>query len=208
MFEYDESKALRSEASSRIYEPGAYIGTILQAEHVKAHNSAAEFLRFMYRTDEGVIAWLTLFTKKKDGTEAFGLGYVHALMGLLGIQRMQAVPAQCRAMNGEVINGQRYVDLENKKIGFVLGMRDRKYTDENGFERIAYDPQIVRIFHPVTRKTITETKKNMEPKNVDRDVQAQKEAFEKLKAKNEAQRSAEFESQPRKAADTFEDAPF
>lgn len=208
MFEYDESKALRSEASSRITEPGVYVGTILQAEHVKATNSAAEYLRFMFRTDDGTTAWLTLFTKKKDGSEAFGVGYIHAMMGLLGIQRMQPVPAQCRAMNGDVISGQRYVELENKKIGFVLGMRDRKYTDNDGFERVTYDPQIVRVCQPVTLKTLSEVKKNMEARAVERDIQSQKEAFEKLKAKVESERSAGFESQHRKADATFGDAPF
>lgn len=197
MFEYDEQKALRSEAPARITEPGAYVGTILQCEHVKAQNSDAEFVRFMFRTQDGVTAWLNIFTKKKDGTEAFGVGYIHALMGLLGVQSMKAVPAKCRAWNGEVVTGERYTEVENKRIGFVLGMRDRRYEDSNGVERVAYDPQIVRIFDPATHKTLTETKKNFEAKTVYRDVEAQVKAFEELKAKVEAERADSFESAPR-----------
>lgn len=208
MFQYDEQKALRSESSNRITEPGAYVGTILQAEHVTAHNSAAEYIRFMYRTDDGVSVWLSLFTKKKDGTEAYGVGYIHALMGLLGVQQMSAVQAKCRAWDGSVVDGFRYREVENKKIGFVLGMRDRKYTDANGFERIAYDPQIVRLFDPASRKTLTEIRRNLDPATmVDKTVQTQIEAFEKLKAKVEAERTAEFESSPRATEKTVSNDP-
>lgn len=204
-FEYDEKKALRSEAPARITEPGAYVGTILQCELVKAKNSAAEFVRIWFQTTDDVTTWLNIFTKKKDGTEAFGVGYVMALMGLLGVQRMEAVPAKCRAWDNSMIDGERFLELEKKQIGFVLGMRDRKYTDANGFERIAYDPQIVRVFHPQTRKTITESRRNAEAKAVDQTVMAQIKAFEELKAKVEAERANAFESEPRAAQTTTAD---
>ena len=216
MFEYDEQKALRSEAPALINEPGAYVGTILQCEHVKAQNSDAEFVRFMFRTQDGVTAWLNIFTKKKDGTEAFGVGYIHALMGLLGVQSMEAVPAKCRAWNGEVVTVSVIQKSRTSASVSFSGMRDRRYEDSNGVERVAYDPQIVRTFDPATHKTLTETKKNFEAKTVYRDVEAQVKAFEELKAKIEAERADSFESAPRhretttqqRVNDLPEDIPF
>ena len=156
----DVNKAKSVDAPRTISKSGQYIGTIAQAEmHETA--SGANMLGLVFVGDNGSTTFLNLCLTTGDGKETFNMGVVHAMMHLLEVAEIQAIPAKVKNRKGETEMGHRVPALEKKKIGLLLQRVDDVYNDKQ-----TYNLNVVSVFDPVTGKTSHETQTGKEAKQI------------------------------------------
>lgn len=164
-FSCDASQAARVEASASINQSGAYVGQILQAESYMT-TGGAQMLRFMFQTAEKSSAWIDLCIGKKDGTDAFGIGYLHAILCVTGTQDAKIIPYRVYDRNGMAKEGFRMLEIEKKPVGFVL-QREEEMYEKDGEQRIGYRMKLVRVFNAQTNQTASEMKQNKPARKIE-----------------------------------------
>lgn len=165
--QYNRDSAVKSDFGGFITETGIYVAQILQAESF-ASKGGAQGVRFYVRTKESESAFVDLFIYKNDGSELLGHDILQSIMMILGIQTLNVYPAKCRDRYGEVVDGYRIKELEQKWIGLALQKEFRKYETEEGEIKEKFDMRLVRAFDPKTGRTASEIEKNSEPKIIAR----------------------------------------
>lgn len=156
----DVNKAKAVDAPRTISKSGQYIGTIAQAE-MHETQSGANMLGLVFMGEDGSTTFLNLCLTTGDGKETFNMGVLHAMMHLLEVAEIQAVPAKVKNRKGEIENGHRVPALEKKRIGLLLQRVDDVYNDKQ-----TYNLNVVSVFDPVTGKTSHETQSGKEAKQI------------------------------------------
>lgn len=148
-FQYNQESALKAGASDYINESGAYVGK-LSTKLVKGKNgSLSEALELSLSSPEGKANYLSIWYKKKDGTEnTNGVSMINAIMG---ITQTRATTISKRG-DDEIIP-----ELEGKEIGLVL--QKILQTKQGGGD--TYKFEIRLPFHPQTKKTLKELIDNL-----------------------------------------------
>ena len=140
----DTKKANSVDAPRSISKTGKYVGTIAQAE-MHETQSGANMLGLVFMGEDGSTTFLNLCLTTGDGKETFNMGVLHAMMHLLEVAEIQAVPAKVKNRKGEIENGHRVPALEKKRIGLLLQRVDDVYNDKQ-----TYNLNVVSVFDPVT----------------------------------------------------------
>jgi hypothetical protein len=143
----DHDSAMFAGYGKYISESGNYVGYIRDAIEKKMP-TGSKFFNIKFESDDGLKSdYISICTGKKDGTPAFGAGYISALIGLLKINSIDGV---------QVNDGTRYTELIDRRI--AIGLQRENYTKKDGYE--AYRMNVTHFYHPDTHKTYSETKKN------------------------------------------------
>lgn len=221
-FAYNKTSAASAdfEGSSSIRSTGAYTLRIYQAAVRESQNpdSKASWVDFVLgMPDSKAKAICRLIIKKKDGSDAFGLNFLNAMLGLLGVENAPVQKMKVFHLNGNFEPGYRIPAIESKVLGFFLQyVEDR---DEDGYQRLnergypRYQMSIKAVFDPQTRQTISEKIEGKQATRIDylaktlqddkAEVREGGDSFESP-ARNEAPQSAPAAS----PATVGEDIPF
>lgn len=161
-FEYDESAIAQADkAADRLTEGGAYVGQFTSVEGMESEGGA-KGLTFNFESPGVGTTSFALWTQGKDGKPTFSVAQVQAMMFLVGIKALKAVPGkvmkweanekgQREKVEGE---GDTYPDLCKKPIGVVL--QKELYTTGKGStgERM----NLYGLFQPETKLMASEIK--------------------------------------------------
>lgn len=147
-FQFNRDGALKAGASDFISESGVYFGKFTKCYETK-YDSGSVKVNFEFVTNEGQKSdYLNLVTVKKDGSQAFGVNHIWALMGILKIAN--AEPVQIDPEH------KGYPMFCNKPIGIIL----QKENKDGG----KFQMNILHFIDPITKKTFTEHANNEEAK--------------------------------------------
>ena len=175
-FNYDKSAASASDldGASSIRSTGAYTLRIFQAAVRESQNpeSKATWIDFVLGLPESKAKCLCrLILTKRDGSDAFGMNFLNAILGLLNIENAPVKAMKVYQLNGNSEPGYRIPAIENKVLGFFLQyVEDR---DEDGFQKLndrgypRYQMSIKAVFDPQTRQTISEKLAGKTPARID-----------------------------------------
>lgn len=123
-YEYDEEAAGHADDfANRIDENGPYVGQFTKAEAVVSREKGTNGIRFVFSMPGGGEADFTLWTAKADGERIFGFNKVQAMMTILGVRSLKAVPGLVQGWDDGKkveVEGEVYPDLCNKDIGVFL----------------------------------------------------------------------------------------
>lgn len=148
MFQYNQESGVKAGVSDYISESGAFVGK-LSAKWVKGKApSLSEAMELTLSAPEGKANYLSVWYKKKDGTEnASGVAMINAIMGITRVQCLTLV----KQGDDEICP-----ELEGKEIGLVL--QKILQTKLGGGD--TYKFEIRLPFHPQTKKTLKELVSN------------------------------------------------
>lgn len=144
MFQYNQDAGIKAGVSDYITESGAYAGKLSTKWTKGKSPSLSEALELSLTAPEGKVNFLSVWYKKKDGTEnASGVAMINAIMGITQTRGLTLV----KRGDDEICP-----ELEGKDIGFVL--QKTLQTKQGGGD--TYKFEIRLPFHPQTKKTLKE----------------------------------------------------
>jgi len=148
MFQYNQESGIKAGASDYINESGAYVGK-LSTKWTKGKNgSLSEAMELSLAAPEGKANYLSIWYKKKDGTEnANGVAMINAIMGITRVNNLTLVKRGDEEICPE---------LEGKEIGFVL----QKILQSKQDGSDTYKFEIRLPYHPQNKKTLKELIEN------------------------------------------------
>lgn len=159
MYQVNESAARKADAGgSMINELGKYVGTFTQAEDITA-STGTKGIAFLFESNAGQKARLSIYTKKSDGTELSGMEAVSAIMTCMKLRSIKPSQGKATHWDGEsksevLEDATIFPDLCGKQIGLLLETED--YTARDG--SLAKHPRIVikNVFQADTELTASE----------------------------------------------------
>lgn len=153
-FTFNRDAAIKAGTSEYITESGVYVGKLTKAFET-AYDSGAVSITFDFVSkDEQKASYLRIFTRKKDGTDAFGVNHICALMGLLRLTNADPVRIDDEHTG--------YPMFCNKPIGVIL-QREEKEGGKFGFN-------ILHFLEPSTLKTFSEFVSGEEAKESKKEI--------------------------------------
>ena len=161
----DYAKEGDTGGSTKLDEPGAYVGRFIMAQAVVSSAKKTNGVEFTFEAQDGRTAkYLTLWTTSADGSELFGLKQLHAAMACMGVRQISSVQTQAKVYSHEagqevdmIVNA--FPELINVPVGVVL--QKELYTNGKGEDR---DKLVLNTtFEAETRRTATERLDNTEP---------------------------------------------
>lgn len=157
-------------------ESGAYKG-ILMTRMITA-TTGAKGIEFSLKGDQDV-NYMKLYYQKADGTvNPVGYNMINAIMGLVGVNEINAQRMNQNDENGDPIYICR--ELENKQIGFVV--QKVWYTDSNGDDKYKFD--IIMPFDHLTMQTLVEKNARQHSTTVDKILSTLKDKDERKPVNN------------------------
>jgi len=171
-YDYDEQAAGHADdIANRIDQSNAYIGTFKRVEAITT-GKGTEGIHFEFEAPGGGSTSFDLYTRKPDDNgdmkTLFGLNLVQALMCILGVRGLKSSPGKVGAWEDGKrveVDGERFTDLEGKKIGVVL--QRENYTKQAGGD--SYRMNLYATFHPESRLTASEIKeRKVQPEKLER----------------------------------------
>ena len=147
----DADKARKADGGNFITQTGSYVVWIGQAA-AKTAASGANLIEFTLKdVHTGALCNTRLVLTKADGSDAFGMGFLHAMMTILSIDEILVTPAKVYRRDHTTEDGFRIPNLEKKQIGVLLQRVNDVY---NG--KTKYDMQIAGLYDPKTHLTASE----------------------------------------------------
>lgn len=159
---FDSNRAKRVDAPRSIAKTGSYIGTITQVEMSETKNGATK-MDIAFLADDGSLTFLPMFLTTNEGQEAFSMGLIHAMMAILKIDGIKAVPGKVFNRNKETHDGFRVTALEKKRIGLLIQRVNDFYEGKE-----TYQLNVVSVFDPETNKTAHELLEGKEATNIEK----------------------------------------
>lgn len=155
-FDRNDSNAATLDGGTSITQTGAYTGTIRQAA-VGATANGAQYIDFVFKSDDGRTCNVRLFVTKNDGSEAFGRKIFDALLVVVGQPSADVVEGKVytrdkNAPGGvRVDQGYRVPAVEGKPVGMLLQRENYTYNGRDSFRL-----NLVTPFDPSTRRVAKE----------------------------------------------------
>lgn len=155
-FDRNDQNAATLDGGTSITQTGAYTGTIRQAS-VGAGASGAQYLDFVFKSDDGRTCNARLYVTKNDGSEAFGRKILDALLVVIGASSADVVEGKVytrdkNAPGGvRVDQGYRVPAVEGKPVGMLLQRENYTYSG-----RESYRLNLLTPFDPKTRRVAKE----------------------------------------------------
>lgn len=171
--------------ANRLDTSGAYIGTFLRAEATTSQ-AGTEGIVFEFDGGSAGKTEFTLWTRKEDGSTAFGMNFVQALMLMFGLRNLRSVAGKVMRWdedaNGRVEqDGEVFPDLVGKRIGVVL--QKELTTKRSGGD--SYRMNLYGVFHHESKLTASEIReRKVQPAKLDK-------LLKSLKDKDNRKASAE-----------------
>lgn len=160
-YDFDENAASHSDdVANRIDQCGAYIGTF-KTVNAFVSSKGTEGIHFEFDVPGGGMASFDCYTRKEDENgqpkTLFGLNQVQAMMAILKVRGLQSKPGKVEAWeDGKKVEkeGDRFPDLEGKRIGLVL--QRENYSKNNGQD--GFRMNLFGVFDAESRFTASEIK--------------------------------------------------
>ena len=155
-FDRNDSNAATLDGGTSITQTGAYTGTIRQAS-VGAGASGAQYLDFVFKSDDGRTCNVRLYVTKNDGSEAFGRKILDALLVVIGASSADVVEGKVYTRDKSapggvrVDQGYRVPAVEGKPVGMLLQRENYTYSG-----RESYRLNLLTPFDPKTRRVAKE----------------------------------------------------
>ena len=188
-FSCDRSAAAKVAGYSGIDCTGKYIGRITQCE-VAASKGGATYIELAFKAnhwqekvgdvlqpqqDGEKMAFIRLFISSKSGERTFGADIMDALMVVCKIDECTAQPSTVFNRDGTKRPGYRIPSLEKQLVGLLLQRENRKYLDQYGEEKEAFQMNIITPFDVKTGKCAKEIIEGTEAKIVDNKLRTLKD---------------------------------
>lgn len=168
--EFNEQQAASADRAGRIDTSGAYIGKITSAYAIKSKNTGTDGITFAFESPSDGSADFTLYIRKENGDDVFGMNLVQAMMSIFGIRGLRSVEGKYKKYDYDAkadveTSGEIFPDLMGKNIGLVL--QKEKYSKETGGE--GWRMNLAGVFHAETRLTASEIRdKKITPAKLDK----------------------------------------
>lgn len=199
LFTYNEDKATLAGQGGYINESGAYIFNLTSADLIQT-SGGAKGIQFSGETNDGrKINYLTVYYKKKDGTEnIMGTNMINAIMGCAGVATIE--PKQ---HNGSWVAPE----LVGPQVGLLIQktLRTKEHGEDAGKE--TYNFEIIMPFYPDTQQTVLERSQNKSAETINKRLETLKDKDERKPVNHE------FSGQPGNSngyppADAYDDIPY
>lgn len=163
-YAYDETNAAKADkAADTITEGGAYIGKFVRAEATKSEKTGTQGIVLAFEAPGSGNAEFTLWTRKEDGTEVFGMAQVQAIMFLLGVKSLKSVKGKItkweevegKGRQQVETEGNTFPDLCGKPIGIVL---QKELYSKQGGKGDGSRMGLHGLFQPETKLMMSEIK--------------------------------------------------
>lgn len=198
LFTYNEEKAVLAGQGGYINESGAYIFNLMGADLIQT-SGGAKGIQFSGETDDGrKINYLTVYYKKKDGTEnIMGTNMINAIMGCADVESID--PKQ---HNGSWVAPE----FIGKKVGFLLQktLRTKEQGEDAGKE--TYSFEIIMPFYPNTQQTVLEHAKNRAAESIAKRLQTLTDKDERKSVPHSDRTAPGNSTYP--PVDTYDDIPY
>lgn len=153
---FNAQSAKQADAPRAINTTGKYIGGILSAEMYDT-DSGAEFIELIFKdTESGALARITTCIRAKDGKETRSMGYVQALMGIVGAQTLTPTKGFFTERDGTKREGFHLPELEKKPCGMLLQRVNDCYQNNQGEMKEFWSMAIASVFDSKTEQTYHE----------------------------------------------------
>ncbi|MCX8566865.1 MAG: hypothetical protein ON057_001592 [Glomeribacter sp. 1016415] len=143
---------LADQNSTRITQPGEYIGVFTCAEAVKSALKSTQGIRLTFETEAKQKEYFSLWTRSAEGKELYGHLQLNALMVCLGLDHIQLTPDFIKTWDNVDKPTQVFKGLMHKKIGVLLDTS--AYENQEGQIKIKVVP--VGFFNPESRLIASE----------------------------------------------------
>lgn len=144
---FDQNKAKDADNGGGITESGVYVG-IIQNMKVVRKDSGATFVEFEFEAESnGTARFLSICTRKRDNTEAFGYNKMITLMGILGLKEANLI-------------GDTLPDFCGRKCAIAL--QKEYYVNKKGDTKYKMNP--LHFFYYDTKQTYGERADNKDAK--------------------------------------------
>lgn len=202
-YQLNKEFALKGDSDLRITETGAYTGVFTQAYEIIA-KSGTIGIEFTFKDVTGADAGhLTLYTKKADGSTAFGFNLLMAGMTCMKVKDAPAQDGVAKIYDfesGKEIDKQVpiYPGLINQKIGVILQREEYRKQDNS----IGSKMVIAGFFNPDTKQTASEIFENKPAKRLDAKMETIKD---KLLPKQENITGQQYQQPDQGGGDFYDD---
>ena len=213
-FVTDTQRATDSDRPASITESGCYSGVFRQVYTIETKNGAQIVCFYFCDEESGQTSFVDLCVVKTDGTPAFGMNILNALLVCMGVSQADAVPGTARTKSGEYIDTYRLKAIENRPVGVVLQKEWETYRSQTGELKDSYRMNLVKSFDPKTRRTASEIIAGREPKILESFVKNLKDRDRRNSAAQSATAAPAAAAAPAAGAapqtplDSYDDCPF
>lgn len=195
---------------------GKYIGVITQCE-IAESKSGATYIELAFKANRWTekigdeiqperegdkMSFIKLFITSKTGERTFGADILDALMVACHVDSFVTQSMKVYNRDNTSRQGYRIPALERQLVGLLLQREDRKYVDQYGVEKEAFQMNIITPFDQATGKCAKEIIEGSEAKIVDNKLRSLKDKPAKP-LQNAAQGAKPYDDAPPLA-----DAPF
>lgn len=154
----EEQAAKADDIANRIDTSGAYVGVFTRAEATESQGGTQGIVLELDAGSSGRSEF-TLWTRKEDGSSAFGMAFVQSIMLMLGLRGLSSKSGKVSRWDNDAnqrveVDGEVFPDLCNKPIGVVL--QKELTSKKSGGD--SYRMNLYGVFHPTTRLTASEIK--------------------------------------------------
>lgn len=154
----EEQAAKADDIANRIDTSGAYVGKFLRAE-ATVSQSGTEGIVFEFDGGSSGRGEFTLWTRKEDGSTAFGMNFLQSIMLMLGLRGLKSAPGKVMKWSDDANarveeDGEVFPDLVGRSIGIVL--QKELTTKRSGGD--SYRLNLYGVFHHESRLTASEIK--------------------------------------------------
>lgn len=169
-YTYNEDQAAHADDNaSRLDTSGAYLGVFTRAEAVTSQ-SGTQGILFEFDGGSGGRCEFTIWTRKADGGDAFGMNFLQAIMLMFGLRGLRAVEGRVMRWDEEAgerteQDGKVFPDLCNKRIGLVL--QKELTTKKSGGD--SYRMNLYGVYHAESKLTASEIReRKVQPAKLDK----------------------------------------
>lgn len=158
-FTYNEEQAAKADdIANRIDTSGAYVGVLTRAEATESQGGTQGLVLELDAGSAGKCEF-TLWTRKEDGSSAFGMAFVQSIMMMMGLRGLRSVAGRVSRWDNDTnqrveVDGEVFPDLLGKRIGLVL--QKELTSKKSGGD--SYRMNLYGVFHHESRLTASEMK--------------------------------------------------
>lgn len=155
--EFDEERAINAGSSNLVTEGGVYDAEIVDVTYNLKDNDVT-FFEINFDSDGGLINYVKIYASNRDGSENYQINQIHALMGLLRVNKLK--------YERESEGRYKVHGLDGYKIKVAVQKEEfRKNDGEKGFSM-----KLLNFFDSETSQTYKERKEKLPAKKIERPI--------------------------------------
>lgn len=193
-YTFNEEQATKADdVANRIDTSGAYVGVFIRAEAVESEKGTTG-VKLEFDGGSAGRAEFTLWTRKDDGSNAFGMNFLQSIMMMMGLRGLASKEGRVLQWDADAgqrieVDGEVFPDLVGKHIGVVL--QKELTTRQSGGD--SYRMNLYGVFHPDSKLTASEIReRKATPAKLDKLLKSLKDKDSRKPGMEPAQPSMAF----------------